>query len=173
MGKLQRAELSQAGDVGRILRRIDKEWMLITAGTPEKLNTMTASWGGIGVLWFREMVNIFVRPERYTYEFVEAENYFSVAFFSPEYKKALALCGAKSGRDVDKVAACGFTVAQGIEGGVYFEEADLVLLCKKRYRTPLEADRMIDLDPTEFYNDHHGGVHVMYMGEIVEVYRRA
>ena len=168
---LQKIDLDQIGEVGRLLHRIGKEWMLITAGTPERLGTMTASWGSLGVLWHRPMATIFVRPERHTYAFVEAEDYFSVAFFGPEFQEALTFCGKNSGRDVDKVAACGFTVAAGAEGGVFFQEADLVLVCKKRYRTPLELDLMTGFDPDQYYGDH-GGVHVMYMGEIVEVYAK-
>jgi len=166
---MQKIDLSQTGDIGKVMDRIDKEWMLITAGTPDRLNTMTASWGGLGVLWHRPMVNIFVRPERHTYEFVEAQAFFSVAFFGPEHRDALTFCGKQSGRDVDKVAKCGFTVAAGETGGVFFREANLVLLCEKRYRTRLEPDHMIGFDPEQYYGDH-GGVHVMYMGEIVEVY---
>ena len=172
MGNLKKLDLSAAGEIGRVIRRIDKEWALLTAGTKERQNTMTVSWASIGVLWHRPMVNIFVRPERYTYEFVEAEAYFSLAFFSPEYREALSLCGKKSGREVHKASACGFTVAEGAEGGVYFQEADLALICKKRYRTALETSQMIDVDPALYYGGHHGGVHVMYMGEIVEIYER-
>lgn len=166
---LKKVSLAQTGGIGDLIHRIDKEWMLITAGTPGRLNTMTASWGSLSVLWHRPMVNIFVRPERHTYEFIEAEDTFSVAFFNPKYKEALTFCGRNSGRDVDKVATCGFTVAAGESDGVFFQEADLALLCKKRYRTPLEPDRMTGFDPGQYYGNH-GGVHVMYMGEIMEAY---
>ena len=169
MHTLKRIELAEAGAIGGVIHRIDREWMLLTAGTTERLNTMTASWGSIGVLWNRYMVNIFIRPERHTYGFVEEQDYFSASFFGPQYREALTLCGTKSGRDIDKVAACNFTVAPGKEGGVYFQEADLVLICKKRYRTELETSRMIDMNPDLYYGSH-GGVHTMYMGEIVEVY---
>jgi len=84
----------------------------------------------------------------------------------------LTFCGAHSGRDVDKVAHCGFTVAQGEGGGVFFREADLVLLCEKRYRTELTPNQMIGFDPALYYNNKKGGLHTMYMGEIVEVYTR-
>jgi len=169
---MKKIELSQAGTIGDVIRRIDKEWFLLTAGTKEKCNTMTASWGGVGVLWHKPMATIYVRPERYTYEFVEGSDHFSLSFFAPEYQKALAFCGKESGRDVDKIAHCGFTVAEGQTGGVYLAEADLVLVCKKRYRAPLELANMIDTDPAPYYGGGHGGVHVMYMGEIVEVYMK-
>jgi len=169
---MKRIELSQAGAVGDIIRRLDKDWALLTAGTTEKANTMTVSWGGVGVLWHKPMVTIYVRPERYTYEFVEGEAYFSLAFFAPEYRDSLVFCGKESGRDYDKIAECGFTLTEGIEGGVYFAEADLVLICKKRYRTPITFEQMIDTDPSPYYGGSHGNLHVMYMGEIVEIYTK-
>jgi len=166
---MKKIDIAEAGEMGRLLHRIGKERMLITAGRPGNLGTMTASWGGLGVLWHRPMATIFVRPERHTYGFLEAEESFSIAFFGPQYEEALTFCGKNSGRDVDKLAVCGFTVAQGSEGGLYFEEAELALLCKKRYRAPLELDLMTGFDPGPYYGSH-GGVHTMYMGEIVEVY---
>ena len=172
MGNLKKLDLSQAGEIGQVIRRLDREWALLTAGTGESLNTMTVSWANVGVLWNRPMVNIYVRPERHTYAFVEAEDYFSLAFFPPEYREALALCGKKSGREIDKVAACRFTVAEGEMGGVYFKEADLALICKKRYRTVIDRAQMIDMDPSLYYGGSHGGLHVLYMGEILEVYAR-
>ncbi|MCL2588525.1 MAG: flavin reductase [Oscillospiraceae bacterium] len=172
MDHLAKIELAQSGDFGRVIDRIGSDWMLITAGTPEQLGTMTASWGSTGVLWHRPMVNIFVRPERHTYGFVEAEDRFSIAFFNPSYREALTFCGKHSGRDVDKVAHCGFTVAEGEGGGVFFREADLVLICEKRYRSPLTFDQMMNFDPNLYYNEKKGGLHVLYMGEIVEVYAR-
>lgn len=91
---------------------IGDRWMLITAGTAERCNTMTASWGGLGVLWGARRPPIYLRPQRYTKEFVDREEYFTLAFFGEEQRKALTLCGSKSGREVDKVKECGFTVAQ-------------------------------------------------------------
>ena len=82
---------------------IDKEWMLITAGDAEKCNTMTASWGGLGELWKKYVSFIFIRPQRYTLEFIEKKDYYSLCFFDKEFKSALSYCGAKSGRDVDKI----------------------------------------------------------------------
>ena len=88
---------------------INKDWMLITAGNREKHNTMTASWGGVGELWGRYVSTIYIRPQRYTLEFVEREDYYSLCFFGPDCRQALNLCGSKSGREVDKDAATGLT----------------------------------------------------------------
>ena len=109
---------------------IGDQWMLLTAGTGEKCNTMTASWGGLGVLWGKPVATVYIRPQRYTLEFVEREEKFTLAFFGEEYRKALALCGSKSGRDIDKVKESGFTV-ETADGAPYFAQADLVLVCRK------------------------------------------
>ena len=149
---------------------IGDQWMLITAGTEDKCNTMTASWGGLGVLWGKPVATVYIRPQRYTLEFVEREDTFTLCFFGEEYRKALALCGSKSGRDMDKVKECGFTVATA-EGAPYFEEADLVLVCKKSYWQ--------DMDPTHFLDGEidskwypEKDYHRIFIGEILEVLRK-
>ena len=86
---------------------IGKEWMLVTAGTKEKFNTMTASWGGIGWLWNKPVAFVFIRPERYTYEFVEKNDHLTLSFLGEENKKIHAVCGSKSGRNIDKVKETG------------------------------------------------------------------
>ena len=70
--------------------KIGKEWMLITAGTKEKINTMTASWGSLGVMWGKNVAFTFIRPQRYTKEFIDDNNTFSLCFFPEEYKKDLS-----------------------------------------------------------------------------------
>lgn len=149
---------------------IGERWMLITAGTPQRCNTMTASWGGLGVLWGRPAATCYIRPQRYTFEFVEAGEYFTLGFFGEEYRKALAFCGAKSGRDVDKVKECGFTVAAGAGNASYFEQADLVLVCKKAYWQDLDPTHFLDPSIEKHYaqKDYHR----MYIGEIVEAYKK-
>lgn len=89
---------------------IGKDWMLITAEKEGKVNTMTASWGGMGVLWRRNVVFVFVRHSRHTYGFLEAADGFSCTFYPEQYRQALSYCGTVSGRDEDKIAHCGFTV---------------------------------------------------------------
>ena len=81
--------------------KIDKEWMLVTAGNAEKCNTMTASWGGLGVLWNKYVSFLFIRPQRYTMEFLEREDYYSLSFFGSSCREALSYCGSHSGRDGD------------------------------------------------------------------------
>lgn len=153
-----------------VFSMIGERWMLITAGTPERCNTMTASWGGLGVLWGKQTATCYIRPQRYTYEFMEAGEAFTLSFFGEEYRKALAFCGAKSGRDVDKIKECGFTVAAGAGDAPYFEEADLVLVCKKAYWQDLDPSHFLDPEIEKHYpqKDYHR----MYIGEIVEAYKK-
>lgn len=148
-----------------VFSAIGDQWMLITAGTKERCNTMTASWGGLGILWNRPMAIAYIRPQRYTKRFVDEREYFTLTFFPAEYRQALALCGTKSGRDVDKVKECGFTVAEAAGGAPYFEQAELVLVCRKQMVMPMDPAAM----PDEVKEKHYAGdYHTMYWGEIVE-----
>ena len=156
---------------GNVFDRIGKEWMLITAGKPEKFNTMTASWGGLGVLWGRNVATVYIRPQRYTYEFVEQSDCFTISVFDESWRDALNLCGTKSGRDVDKIKECGFTVVEGEGGAPYFEQARLVLVCRKLYWQDMDPDHFLDPEiDSRFYaqKDYHR----VYVGEIVEAYKR-
>ena len=154
---------------GNVFSMIGDQWALLTAGSPEHFNTMTVSWGGLGVLWGKNVATVYVRPQRYTREFMEQYDRFTLSFYGPEWKKALALCGSKSGRDVDKVKECGFTPANE-NGAPYFEEADLVLCCKKLYWQ--------DMDPTHFLSEEieknypDKDYHRIYIGEIEAALKR-
>ena len=149
---------------------IGDQWMLITAGTPEHCNTMTASWGGLGVLWGAPMATAYIRPQRYTKQFVDENEYFTLSFFPENYRPQLSLCGSKSGRDIDKVKECGFTVAEGVGGAPYFEQAELVLVCRKRMAVPMDPAAMPEDVKEKCYpaSDYH----TMYWGEIVEALRK-
>ena len=154
---------------GNVFSLIGDQWMLITAGTAERCNTMTASWGGLGVLWGKNVATAYIRPQRYTYEFVEREDYFTLSFFGEAYRSQLALCGAKSGREVDKVKECGFTVETGAGGAPYFAQADLVLVCRKLYWQDLDPAHFLDGSIGDHYANHD--YHRMYIGEIAEAYK--
>ena len=144
---------------------INKDWMLITAGNREKHNTMTASWGGVGELWGRYVSTIYIRPQRYTLEFVEREDYYSLCFFGPDYRQALNLCGSKSGREIDKDAP-GLTPCFD-ETAPYYEQARLVFLCRKLYRQDLEEGCFLDKGLLEKWYDND--LHRRFIGEIVKV----
>lgn len=149
---------------------IGDDWMLITAGTRECCNTMTASWGGMGILWNEPVATVYIRPQRYTKEFVDREEYFTLSVFGPEYRKELALCGSKSGRDVDKVKECGFTVAADETGVPYFEQARLVLVCRKQYAQEMDPAAI----PNEVKKENYPNCdyHTMYIGRIVAAYAK-
>ena len=149
-----------------VFSAIADQWMLITAGTADRCNTMTASWGGLGVIWGSPAATCYIRPQRYTKEFVDREEYFTLTFFGEEYRKALQLCGSRSGREVDKVKECGFTVRAAECGAPYFEEAELVLVCRKRFAQPMDPANIPQNVKDKFYPEQD--YHTLYIGEIVE-----
>ena len=125
-----------------LVKLISKDWMLVTAGTKDNFNTMTANWGFIGELWFKDMVEVFIRQQRYTKEFVDREKYFTLSFFPAEYKKNLSVLGTKSGRDMDKMHESGLTPIQLESGHITFSEAKLVIECRVVYSSfPPEAPK--------------------------------
>lgn len=148
---------------------IGRQWTLISAGTEKHVNSMTASWGGMGVLWNKNIVTIYVRPERYTYEFLENGDLFSLCFFGEEQRSALMLMGTKSGRDMDKPAVCGLTPVF-IEGAPAYAEAESIFICKKIYADDLHPGKMGDTGLSVYADG--GGVHKMYIGEILKLFRR-
>ena len=150
--------------------KIGKEWALVTAGDEKHCNTMTVSWGGVGVLWGKNVVYIFIRDSRYTKEFIDNGDTFSMAFLGEEYREALNFCGAHSGRDGDKFEQAGLTAAFR-DGIPYPDEADLVLLCRKLAAVPVTEDTFVDAQiQPKWYGD--GDMHTMYVGEIVQVLGR-
>lgn len=148
---------------------IGKDWMLLSAGNSDSYNTMTASWGGLGVLWNKNVVFAFVRPQRFTFDFMNKNEYFSCAFFDESYRSALAYCGKYSGRDVDKAKECNLT-PEFSENAPYFEEANTVIICKKLYVQQMNESSVIDESIKANYNgdDYH---HV-FVGEIVKVLKK-
>lgn len=144
---------------------IGKDWMLITAGSPDTYNMMTASWGGLGVLWERKVAFCFIRPNRYTYEFVRKSPLFTLSFFEEKHRKALTFCGSHSGRDRDKVRESGLTPVK--DGGfIYFQEARLVLACRKLYFQDINPEHFLDDTIHKMYpqKDYHR----MFVGETVK-----
>ena len=151
---------------------IAKEWMLVTAGNESRgYNTMTASWGHLGAIWGKggglPTAVIYLRPQRYTKEFVDREELFTISVFPEEYKKALGYLGSHSGRDGDKVAQAGLTPVFG-EDTTWFAEAKLVLICRKLYHAPLQPEGFVDTSIiSQCYPQ--SDFHEMYIGEIIKV----
>ena len=150
--------------------KIGKEWALVTAGSKSKCNTMTVSWGGVGVIWNKNVVYIFVRDSRYTKEFLDNGEFFSLSFFDEKYRSALSYCGAHSGRDEDKFEKAGLTPAFR-HSIPYPDEANLVLLCRKMAAVPMPEEVLTDKSIMgSFYKDND--MHMMYVGEIIEAMAR-
>ena len=148
------------------VKMISNDWALLTAGKSDDFNTMTVSWGGIGELWNKDVCFVFVRPQRYTYEFMEKNDYFSLSFFGGEYKKELGVCGSKSGRDIDKMAETGF-IPVDLGEATGFEQAKVNVVLKKLAYQDMKPDGFIDESIMNNYanNDFHR----VYIGEIVKV----
>ena len=146
---------------------IGSDWMLITAKKGEKTNMMTASWGGVGILWNKPVATIYVRPQRYTKEFIDNEEYFSLCVLPEEYRQILNYCGTKSGRDEDKIAETKLTVDES-EKAPIFKESRLVLICKKLYAQDLTEQSFIDKSLVE-KNYKAKDFHTMYIAEIEKI----
>lgn len=146
---------------------INDDWALLTSGSAESFNTMTVSWGGLGELWGKDVGFVFVRPQRYTYEFMEKNDYFTLSFFGGEYKKELTVCGRKSGRDTDKIKETGFEpIAVG--NAVAFKQAKVTVVMKKLAYQDIDPKGFLDLSIMDNYkaNDFHR----MYIGQIEKVF---
>lgn len=148
------------------VKMIADDWALVSAADGENWNTMTISWGGVGELWGKDVVFAFIRPQRYTREFMDKSDYFTVSFFDEKYKDALKICGTKSGRDCDKTALAGLS-AEFDDEAVYPAEAKLVIKCRKI--AVQKMDNTGFLDPSIESNYKSGDYHFIYVGEIEKV----
>lgn len=149
------------------IKAIGNEWMLIAAGDESKYNMMTASWGFVGEMWGKHAAVTVIRPSRYTKEFIDNSDYFTLSFYGDEAKKTIhSVCGSKSGRDVDKTKECGLTPVFS-DNSIYFEQARLVLVCKKMYVSKINPDGIVDKSIEKWYDNDY---HYAYVGEIVKCY---
>ena len=151
-----------------VFKMFSEDWALATAGDSlNDYNTLTIGWGSMGTLWGgRSIITVYVSPARYTYEYLEKSDTFTVSFFGESYKKALAYLGSHSGRDEDKVAASGLTPVLS-EPGITFKEAKLTFVCKKIYADAFDGDRAPEDIKERLYTKipaHH-----FYIGEIIKV----
>ncbi len=147
------------------IKNIAQEWMLISAGDKNGYNMMTASWGFMGEMWGEDSVVAAIRPQRYTMEFIDKNDYFTLSFYGDE-KQIHKVCGSMSGRDVNKTELAELTPVFS-DNTVYFGEARLVFICKKQYVAPLAADGFIDKAPLQkWYNND---LHNMIIGKIEKV----
>lgn len=154
-----------------VFKLLDKDWMLVTAGNLDNFNTMTASWGHLGIIWNLPVAIAYVRPQRYTYQFVQKHVDYTLSFFTEQYRSALNFCGAHSGRDCDKMAETGLTPVQTERGNVIFREARMVLECRKVYSDRLRKSNFI-LPRVALRHYPKDDFHRFFMGEIVNVYQK-
>lgn len=146
---------------------IGKDWMLVTAEKNNKVNTMTAAWGGFGFMWNKNVSYIVIRPQRYTKEFVDRTDTFSLSFFDKEYKEQLNYLGTVSGRDEDKISKSNLTI-EHLDNTPYFKESKLVIICKKLYSQDFNPECFVDgdIDKKMYPNKDY---HIMYISEIKKV----
>lgn len=147
---------------------IGKEWMLVSAEHEGVVNTMTASWGGVGILWNKKVAFVFIRPQRYTKEFIDASDTFSLSFYDESYRQKLAYLGKVSGRDEDKIAKAELHIAMD-DNTPYFEEANTVLICRKLYKQDLREDCFLDTSLID-KNYPNKDYHTMYVVEIEKAF---
>jgi len=151
------------------VQMLKDDWFLLTAGTVDNYNTMTAAWGGIGYLWNKPVVFCFIRPTRHTYIFFENNDYFSMCFFDDKYRDILNYCGKFSGRDVDKEKNTGLIALKGEQNSVIFQQSEMALECKKMYFDDIKPLNFIDNAIDKLYNNDY---HRMYIGEILNVFKK-
>ena len=149
--------------------KIGNDWMLITAKHDDKINAMTASWGGVGVLWGKNTTFIFV-DSRYTKELIDESDYFSLTFFDNSYKSAMKYFGMVSGRKEDKIKTANMNVNY-YEEIPFIDEGNFVICCRKMSATPILPEQFLDHEIEEkWYAD--GDLHTMYVGEILQILAR-
>jgi flavin reductase (DIM6/NTAB) family NADH-FMN oxidoreductase RutF len=151
-----------------MIKMLNEDWMLITAGAPTAFNMMTASWGGIGVLYGKPVVTCYINPARHTYRLMETGDTYTLTFYTEAYRDALLYCGSNSGRDTDKVKGSGLTPLTTPSGNKAFSEAWLIIECRKLVGQALSHDALFD----EKVKSEWAGkqLHKMYIGEITQVW---
>ena len=165
---MQKIDLSELGKYVDAVNDIQTEWMLVTAQADGKVNTLLASWGALGSLWGRKSAFIFIRPSRYTNEFIEKSNRFTMTFFDG-HKTELSYLGSHSGRDEpDKIKTAGLTSIE-VDGQPTFKEGRLVLICRNMYAAPIVREHFIEKNIDDEKNPD-GNRSIMYIGEIEEGY---
>ena len=170
MNAIKRAQL----DINKLSLKpfniLAEEWMLLTSGDfdSKNFNTMTVAWGSFGTMWFKPFVMIVVRPPRYTFEFMEKFDNFTLSAFPTEFKDQMQFCGKNSGRNIDKVDATNLTPIQSSTiSSPGFDQAKLIIECRKMYFDDLKPENFIDKNIEQFYPEKD--YHRMYFGEILAI----
>ena len=174
----QTSESSESGVTStdlpdNVIQLIGKEWMLVTAGDERSYNTMTASWGGMGYIWERPSTFIFIRDTRYTYQFLQQHESFTLSFFNEKYRDALRICGTMSGRNTDKVKEAGLTPLETPSGLMSFEEARMIIECKKMFIQELDYANLTEPYKSKIMEEAYKNElskHQMFISEIVNIW---
>lgn len=147
-----------------VFKVIGKDWLLLSGTVNGKTNAMTASWGGMGIMWGKPVAFVFIRPQRYTKEFLDSGEGMAISVFDESYRKLLSYFGTVSGRDEDKIAKAGLTKVE--DGGqVYFDEAKIAMVCRKLYAQNMKSECFIDKESEERWYPNKD-YHTMYVMEI-------
>lgn len=149
-----------------------RDAQLLASGNREKSNAMTIGWGGIGTLWGKPAMTVYVAEQRYTKQFMDASEYFTVMTFGVENSKVLTYMGTKSGRDGDKAAALGLHTAYTPNGAPYYTEAEMVIECKTMYAAPFDPKYFKSEVPRNRYKNFSAGIHFMYIGEVTNAWKK-
>ncbi len=146
--------------------------LLVCAGDRNGNNAMTIGWGALGTLWGHKTntVTVYVAQARYTHEFMERNDYFTIMTFKDQ--NVLRYMGTRSGRDGDKAAALGLHVAYTENGTPYYEEAECVIECKKIYSDTFDPANFKDEVPLNFYDGFEAGYHSFYIGKVVKAMKK-
>ncbi len=158
--------MGEPKDAFEAFSSFSKYGALLTVGNKEKFNMMTIGWGGLGTLWGRPVATVFVRPSRYTHEFIEKEDYFTIGIFENYwYKDELKKLGTNSGRDMDKMHDSGLTPME-VPNGMTFKEVSVTLICKKIFKQRLDPSQLPADIQRQYYEDDEP--HDMFVGEVVD-----
>lgn len=145
--------------------KFNRQWALVTAGNRDNFNSMTISWGSMGTIWGKDIITVYIRPERYTFEFLRENETFTVSFYDEKYRKALDIMGTTSGRDTDKVKESGLTPVS-IDDSTTYKEADETYLCKKIYMDQIDKTKLPE-NLNKYYDDKK--THYIILGEVIKV----
>lgn len=144
--------------------KFNKQWALVTAGNHESFNSMTISWGSMGTIWGKDIITIYIRPERYTFEFLEKNDTFTISFYDEKYRKALDIMGTLSGKNTDKVKEADLTPVS-LEDSMTYKEANETYLCKKIYMDQIDKTKLPE-NLQKFYEDKK--THYIILGEVIK-----
>lgn len=144
--------------------KFNKEWALVTAGNKDSFNSMTISWGSMGTLWHKDIITIYIRPDRYTFDFLKNSDMFTISFYDEKYRDILTMFGRCSGRDINKVEKSGFNPVF-MDDGITYSEANETIVLRKIYMEQLNKD-LFNEDILSCYKDN-GPAHYMIIGEVI------